>query len=145
MKMALLMTTVSLATVSAAFVSTASAQTTYQHGVAPAQYYRQAYTVSGPVSYTAQPVVYTAQQPVIQTQTTLQPIAQQSYIASSAGDCCQPDSCCTPTATGYQTFRPVVSLGSAHQPVYFGRGILGQPKAYVAGQPVRNAFRYILP
>ena len=31
------------------------------------------------------------------------------------------------------------------RPVVVGRGIIGQPKAYVGGQPVRNAVRFVTP
>jgi len=31
------------------------------------------------------------------------------------------------------------------RPVVIGRGIVGQPKAYVPGQPIRNALRFVTP
>ena len=36
-------------------------------------------------------------------------------------------------------------LGTGSPGHYIGRGIIGQPKLYVAGQPVRNALRFITP
>ena len=36
-------------------------------------------------------------------------------------------------------------LGTGPPGHYIGRGIIGQPKLYVAGQPVRNALRFITP
>ena len=44
----------------------------------------------------------------------------------------------------YQSYRPVAPLTAAQQS-YVGQGILGQPKAYVPGQPLRNLFRYLTP
>lgn len=43
-----------------------------------------------------------------------------------------------------QAYRPIYPLASP-QASYVGQGILGQPKAYVSGQPVRNFLRYITP
>ncbi len=45
----------------------------------------------------------------------------------------------------YTTFRPIVSLTPAPANVMIGQGILGQPKVYVPGQPVRNFLRYLTP
>lgn len=42
--------------------------------------------------------------------------------------------------TVYQPFVPSVAPSPVY---YFGRGILGQPKIYVPGQPVRNALRFL--
>ncbi len=48
-----------------------------------------------------------------------------------------------PNQTVYQ---PVSGYGAGYQNgVYVGRGLLGQPKAYVNRQPLRNFFRYITP
>lgn len=41
--------------------------------------------------------------------------------------------------------RPVVSFGQEKNPVVMGQGIVGQPTAYVPGQPIRNFFRYLFP
>ncbi len=51
---------------------------------------------------------------------------------------------------GYYTgadvgYRPLFSLGQENYNVQLGRGIIGQPVAYVQGQPVRNFLRYIFP
>jgi hypothetical protein len=48
----------------------------------------------------------------------------------------------TPNNAG---FSPLLSLGQENYNVLLGRGILGQPTAYVPGQPVRNFMRYIFP
>lgn len=42
-------------------------------------------------------------------------------------------------------FTPLISLRNLPPGTYLGQGIIGQPKAYVDGEPVRNLFRYILP
>lgn len=46
-----------------------------------------------------------------------------------------------PSRTAY---RPVVPR-APNSSAYLGQGLIGQPKAYVDGQPVRNFFRYFLP
>jgi hypothetical protein len=46
----------------------------------------------------------------------------------------------TSTSTG---FRPLVRLKNMPPGTYLGQGVLGQPKAYVDGQPVRNLLRYV--
>jgi hypothetical protein len=48
----------------------------------------------------------------------------------------------SPNNSGY---RPLISLGQENYNVVLGRGILGQPTAYVPGQYVRNFLRYIFP
>ena len=42
-------------------------------------------------------------------------------------------------------FGPLISLGQDRNPVEVGQGIIGQPVAYVPGQPVRNFIRYLFP
>jgi hypothetical protein len=42
-------------------------------------------------------------------------------------------------------FRPLVSLGQQNYPAVLGRGIYGQPTAYVPGQNIRNLLRYMFP
>ncbi len=48
----------------------------------------------------------------------------------------------TPNNSGY---TPVFSLGQENYNVQLGRGIIGQPTVYVAGQPIRNFMRYLSP
>ena len=43
------------------------------------------------------------------------------------------------------TYRPVVTMRPATAPYYVGSGIVGQPKVYVPGQPVRNVLRFVTP
>ena len=42
-------------------------------------------------------------------------------------------------------YRPIVSLGSVPEGYQVGQGMLGQPKVYVPGQPLRNFVRYLTP
>lgn len=42
-------------------------------------------------------------------------------------------------------FRPLLGFGQDRYNVQLGRGIIGQPVAYVPGQPFRNFLRYIFP
>ncbi|GAB5403556.1 MAG: hypothetical protein Aurels2KO_17870 [Aureliella sp.] len=48
----------------------------------------------------------------------------------------------TPNNAGYS---PLFTLGQENYNVALGRGIIGQPTVYVAGQPVRNFLRYLSP
>lgn len=41
------------------------------------------------------------------------------------------------------TYKPLVPMMAVPQQYYFGRGIIGQPKLYVPGQPIRNVLRYL--
>jgi hypothetical protein len=41
------------------------------------------------------------------------------------------------------TYRPLVPIAQMPSQYRFGRGILGQPKVYVSGQPIRNFLRYL--
>ena len=42
-------------------------------------------------------------------------------------------------------FKPLLPLGKMPETFYPGQGILGQPKLYVPGQPIRNFLRYLTP
>jgi hypothetical protein len=42
-------------------------------------------------------------------------------------------------------YRPLIGFGQGSYDAYLGRGIVGQPVAYVDGQPVRNFIRYVFP
>ncbi len=53
-----------------------------------------------------------------------------------------------PTAmpnTNNAGYRPLIGFGQSLSNAYLGRGIIGQPIAYVDGQPVRNFIRYLFP
>jgi hypothetical protein len=42
-------------------------------------------------------------------------------------------------------YKPILPLAPVPSQTYLGRGILGQPKLYVPGQPLRNLLRYLSP
>jgi hypothetical protein len=48
-------------------------------------------------------------------------------------------------STPYVAYSPIVPIVPAYPNVVVGRGIIGQPKAYVPGQPLRNAIRFVTP
>ena len=49
-------------------------------------------------------------------------------------------------SNGYNSgYRPLFGFGQSLANAYTGRGIIGQPVAYVDGQPVRNFIRYLFP
>lgn len=41
--------------------------------------------------------------------------------------------------------RSLVTFGQENKPVTVGQGVVGQPVAYVPGQPIRNWIRYFMP
>jgi hypothetical protein len=55
----------------------------------------------------------------------------------------QPSSAVLPAPVTYEVYRPVLQIASPSSPAVLGRGVLGQPKAYVPGQPIRNFIRYL--
>ena len=40
-------------------------------------------------------------------------------------------------------YRPLLPVSPSSPPYYVGQGLLGQPKVYMPGQPVRNFLRYL--
>lgn len=105
-----------------------------------------------PVEYTVTSSPVYASEQTVQTVQAVQTVPQ--YTVQQACQPCQCVPACQPqtyvAGLGYEqrvpvaVYRPLLGLGS-ERPVYIGRGILGQPKAYVEGQPVRNAIRWIMP
>ena len=51
----------------------------------------------------------------------------------------------TPFASGASAYQPLVRLVNMQPGTFLGQGVIGQPTAYVDGQPIRNLFRYLLP
>ena len=51
----------------------------------------------------------------------------------------------TPFVTGSGVYQPIIRLANLRPGTYLGQGIIGQPTAYVDGQPVRNLLRYVFP
>ena len=99
------------------------------------------------------PVEYTVtSSPMYASGQTVQTVqASPQYTALQPCQCvpaCQPQTYAA--GLGYEqrvpvaVYRPLLGLGG-ERPVYIGRGVLGQPKAFVEGQPVRNAIRWIMP
>lgn len=116
------------------------AQVTPAASVAPVQYYGST-TPIGSYHMVRRPTF--AASPV-----TASPVA-----VSRAGGCGSyspyPAANYAPTLTnayssGYQ-YRPVVPVHNLPSNAYLGQGLLGQPKAYVNGQPIRNFLRYMSP
>ena len=50
-----------------------------------------------------------------------------------------------PLVTGNGAYQPILDFGGLRQGTYIGKGVIGQPKAYVTNQPVRNLLRYLFP
>ena len=50
-----------------------------------------------------------------------------------------------PIASGSGAYQPILRLQNMPPGTYLGQGIIGQPTAYVDGQPFRNLLRYISP
>ena len=119
-----------------------------------------------PVTYTSYSVIYSSPSPIVdplccapvdesyyQPQSVnATPIAQTAPAViggiSPCIRCCAPSTAtfapattCTP-AVG---MRAPVVLGQNPSSHYIGRGIVGQPKVFVSGQPLRNALRFITP
>lgn len=51
----------------------------------------------------------------------------------------------TPFVSGSGVYQPVIQSRKMPPGTYLGQGLIGQPTAYVDGQPVRNLLRYISP
>jgi hypothetical protein len=97
-----------------------------------------------------------AQPPVQGTPTTLQPLNHDTspFYGSKAvlAPCREATTACQPVTpspgSDYQqpivsSYRPVWPVVPMPPKYIIGRGILGQPKLYVPGQPVRNILRYL--
>ncbi len=68
-------------------------------------------------------------------------------IGSSANSTVTAGSSVVYPAPYYQgkTYRPIIALRPMPSGYRIGRGIIGQPKVYVPGQPLRNFLRYLTP
>ena len=51
----------------------------------------------------------------------------------------------TPFVTGSGVYQPLLNIVQPNPGTYLGQGIIGQPTAYVNGQPIRNLLRYVAP
>lgn len=135
--------------------------TSYYSTQAPTPATRAYYPQNGGTRIVYQPTSATASNasaapaldPYYGTQTV-----QTASTPSYANACCQPCSGHAPTVTYYpstpQGFAPpsgynAYSSSAPNQSMppgaYYGTGLIGQPKLYMDGQPVRNVFRFIFP
>ncbi len=57
----------------------------------------------------------------------------------------QPNRFLNPFVTGSGAYQPIIRIANVPPGTYLGQGIIGQPVAYVDGQPVRNLLRYVFP
>lgn len=107
------------------------------NGVQRVQYTAPA-AYSAPVTTMGNPVV--VNRPVTTIAYNNPPVVQAPVITGTVP---------VPNATVYPvdrtSFRPVLPIIPMNNNSYVGRGLLGQPKVYTEGQPIRNSFRYILP
>ena len=85
---------------------------------------------------TLQPVEPAATRPYIVPSPTV-----SSPAVPSPAPAAYPQITYGPPATPQVVYRQEVPLGG----VTLGRGVIGQPKLYVEGQPVRNFFRWLSP
>lgn len=51
----------------------------------------------------------------------------------------------TPFVSGSGVYTPLIKFRNMPPGTYLGQGLIGQPTAYVDGQPIRNLLRYIAP
>lgn len=99
-----------------------------------------------------QPIVVNASQSwsSVPTTTTYRPVMisapPQYRIRSSAAPVYTPLPPPTYVPIGthstYKPLRPITPMPAQYR---FGRGIVGQPKVYVPGQPIRNFLRFLSP
>ncbi len=79
----------------------------------------------------------------------LQPVPARSVAPQSVGPACDAVPHISPGLATFGaplvTYRPLLPLVAVPRSYQVGRGILGQPKVYVPGQPIRNALRYLTP
>ncbi|MHC2067938.1 hypothetical protein ACYFX5_10730 [Bremerella sp. T1] len=110
---------------------------TINNGVQRVQYTAPA-TYSTPMTTTGNPVV--VNRPVTTIAYNNPPVVQTPVVTGTVP---------VPNATVYPvdrtSFRPVLPIIPMNNNSYVGRGLLGQPKVYTEGQPIRNSLRYILP
>ncbi|MFN3148236.1 hypothetical protein [Bremerella sp.] len=95
-------------------------------------------TYSAPVTTVGNPVV--VNRPVTTIAYNNPPVIQAPVVTGTVP---------VPDATVYPvdrtSFRPVLPIIPMNNNSYVGRGLLGQPKVYTEGQPIRNSLRYVLP
>ncbi len=97
--------------------------------------------------------MYTAQVPANLTTGSYYaspPTTVYQPVVSSSNPCCDPCATCNPCQTfapaPVTTFQPVAACptGFCKNPT-LRPGLWGQPSVHIAGQPIRNAFRWLVP
>ncbi len=87
--------------------------------------------------------------PPLNIQIPGQPGFNQPVLPANGQVCCQPNYQVQPGALAVpcapRAYVPLLKLQNMPAGTYLGQGIIGQPTAYVDGQPVRNLLRYISP
>ncbi len=81
-----------------------------------------------------------APQPYAAPQPSGTPLAFTTQPAEFAAPVVMP-----PNAQLGAPMRSLITFGQERNPVQVGQGIIGQPVAYVPGQPLRNWLRYLFP
>ncbi len=74
---------------------------------------------------------------------TMQPMLGPPSVGPPT--CCPPMVGPAPVVAAPVGYRPIVALRPLPPAYAVGRGIVGQPKVYVPGQPLRNFVRYLSP
>ena len=77
--------------------------------------------------------------------TTNPTIPYPQTIGPNPNSLSQPGLNFDPVAGPSRRIQPLVKLQNLPPGTYLGQGVIGQPKAFVDGQPVRNLLRYIFP
>ncbi len=93
--------------------------------------------------------IYTAQAPAVGGNTYYSGTSTSVFQpVSTMGGCCDPCATCNPcqTYTPVATYQPVAACptGLCKNPT-LRPGLWGQPSVHIDGQPIRNAFRWLVP
>lgn len=95
-----------------------------------------------------QPVGYNVSTPQITTgylpQGTVYPYPVASTVPTLNGPTVVPPAAGNPGSTRVN-YQPILKFQNMPPGTYLGQGFIGQPTAYVDGQPLRNLLRYIFP
>jgi hypothetical protein len=73
------------------------------------------------------------------------PVTSAAYLAPAPYSTPYATSVPYVSSSATTVYQPLVPIVSAPPSYYVGRGVIGQPKMYVPGQPIRNFFRYLSP
>jgi hypothetical protein len=73
------------------------------------------------------------------------PVTSASYVAPAPYSTPYATSVPYVPSSATTVYQPLVPIVSQPASYYVGRGVIGQPKMYVPGQPIRNFLRYLSP